>query len=147
MWKWQVVDQSLYVGSTQNDLPSDKLAIFDMDGTIIVTKSKKTNPKNANDWEFFDHSVPVRLRKLKSEGFRIIILSNQKGVSLGHVCHSEIQSKIEAWSARVGIEMTALFASKGDHYRKPEIGAWTYIQKVLNPLPIDHNLSVLSRLL
>ncbi len=40
-----------------------KLAMFDMDFTVIKTKSGKKFPVSVNDWEFLEN-VPEKLRKL-----------------------------------------------------------------------------------
>lgn len=41
---------------------------FDMDGTIITTKSGKAFPIDERDWKFFDPSVPDVMRKCHKEG-------------------------------------------------------------------------------
>ncbi len=56
----------------------DALAGFDMDGTLICTKSGKTFPTNATDWQLFCSSVPAGLQKLRKRGMRIAIFTNQK---------------------------------------------------------------------
>lgn len=135
-WKWWT-EGSLGVGQTSEDLDSDKIAMFDMDGTIIDTKSKKSNPINSDDWVLWNDCIPKKLQEVKNAGYRIVIISNQKGISLGYTTLKEIQTKIEKWSASVGVEMSVLLATENDQYRKPLPGSWEYIQKTLNKTPIE----------
>lgn len=135
-WTWWTKD-SLGVGQTSEDVDSDKLAIFDMDGTIIETKSKKTNPINSDDWVLWNQCIPKKLQELKHQGYRVVILSNQKGISLGYTTLLEIQTKIEKWSKVVGVEMSVLLATEDDKYRKPLTGCWEYITSTLNKSPIE----------
>ena len=128
---------SLVVGSTKGDTPRTKLALYDMDGTIIVNKSKKKNPKGADDWVFCNPQVVSVVRKYYEDGYRVIILTNQKGISLGHVSAKELSDKVEQFSEYLGIELSCLMASKGDKYRKPERGMWEYISQVMNPGEIN----------
>ena len=41
---------------------SNKVAGFDLDGTLIKTKSGRTYPKNENDWDWWNPSVPKKLK-------------------------------------------------------------------------------------
>ena len=59
---------------------SSKVAAFDMDWTLVRTKSGNTFPNNINDWDWWHSSVRPRLHKLVEEGFRIVVFTNQGGV-------------------------------------------------------------------
>lgn len=54
----------------------NKIVGFDLDGTIIVTKSGAIFPRNAADWKFFHDCVPEVLRKYEKDGYRIVIFTN-----------------------------------------------------------------------
>lgn len=47
---------------------------FDMDGTIITTKSGKAFPVDGSDWKFWDPSVPDVMRKHHKEGMTSLSL-------------------------------------------------------------------------
>ena len=61
----QPADQLLYYRpkSTENFL-SHKAVLFDMDGTIISTKSGKKFPIDENDWKFYNGAVKRKLSTL-----------------------------------------------------------------------------------
>jgi bifunctional polynucleotide phosphatase/kinase len=98
--------------------------IFDLDGTIIKTKSGKTFPTNFNDWVFNYGNV---VEKINSVDNAIIgIISNQKGI--------KSDSQLKDWQTKLTnimsqIKFHFVFAScKDDRYRKPMIGSWEYIK-------------------
>jgi DNA 3'-phosphatase len=141
-WLWKSYKGLLY-GSSSKDIPSSKLALFDMDGTLIVNKLGR----RVSDWEFFDSSVPQKLKALSAEGFRIFIISNQLGVSLGMLTAESLQKKIEEFVGAANIECTALLAIRKDNFRKPETGCWDFIRNTLNSsVSVDANQCVVKEL-
>ena len=54
-----------------------------MDWTLIKTKSGKNFATNANDWTWWDDKVLPKLKKLVTDGYRIVVFTNQGGVSVG----------------------------------------------------------------
>ena len=74
-------------------IPTTTAVIFDMDGTLIHTKSRKINPVDCNDWIFWHSTVPDKIQEAKEAGYRIVIVSNQKGVSLGLTTKEELKQK------------------------------------------------------
>jgi HAD superfamily hydrolase (TIGR01662 family) len=61
-------------------LPPKKTAFFDLDGTLIHTKSGAKFPKGASDWRWYCPDVPARLQKLAEEGYLIVFITNQNGL-------------------------------------------------------------------
>jgi len=53
------------------------LAIFDVDWTIIKPKTNEVFPKNKDDWQWFNDSVPSVLKRLNRNGYRIVFLTDQ----------------------------------------------------------------------
>lgn len=137
-WTWKSYKGLLY-GLTSKAVPSSKIALFDMDGTLIVNRLGR----RVSDWEFFDPAVPLKLKSLANEGFRIVVVSNQLGVSLGVVAADALQKKIEQFIAAADVECTVLLATKKDNFRKPETGCWDFIQNSLNSaVPITQSQCV-----
>lgn len=69
-----------------------KIAGFDMDGTWIETKSGKRFAVDVNDWKwFYPTHVRAKLEKLVSEGYEIVLFSNQNGIAKGNVTAKEIE--------------------------------------------------------
>lgn len=99
---WKVLHGSMYVLDARNENqqqapPSPapakvKIAGFDMDGTLIVTKSGKRFAKDAEDWKWFDAKrVPEKLSQLVEDGFELVLFSNQNGIDKGNVTAEEVQ--------------------------------------------------------
>ena len=62
--------------------PPIKIAAFDLDDTLIATKSGNTFARNPEDWKWWHAGVPSRLRQLDADGFAIVVVTNQGGVKL-----------------------------------------------------------------
>ena len=50
----------------------------------------------AKDWDWWDEAVPVKLRELNTDGYRVMFFTNQAGIEKGKVKPQEIMTKIEA---------------------------------------------------
>ena len=59
---------------------SQKLAGFDLDHTLIKTKSGKVRPKDKNDWLFYVDNLKERLLELQNDNYNIVIFTNQSGL-------------------------------------------------------------------
>ena len=53
-----------------------KIAGFDIDGTIIKTKSGKTFPINENDWEFLYNNIKQKIEEI-SDDYSVLFITNQ----------------------------------------------------------------------
>ncbi|KAI0451908.1 polynucleotide kinase 3 phosphatase-domain-containing protein [Xylaria acuta] len=115
-----------------------KIAAFDLDSTLIVTSSGKKFGNDPADWKWWDPSVPTRLRKLYAEeGYRVVILSNQAGLTLhpdpsakggpknaGKAKVANFKQKCAAVLSQLNIPTTVYAATARDLYRKPRAGMW-----------------------
>jgi len=119
-----------YLEGTYNNFKyTDKLAIFDMDDTLTVTKSGKTHFQNPNDWLLFNNNVKPYLHKLYNDGFCIIIISNQMGINKGKVNIDDLKKKVNNVFNELNIPIK-IFCSKGnDIYRKPHPTFYKIISK------------------
>jgi bifunctional polynucleotide phosphatase/kinase len=99
---------------------NDKIASFDLDSTLIKTKSGKVFSKTPDDYEYQFDNVKKKLEQLIKDGYKIVIFTNQKGISLGKVNINDIINKIEDL-----FPFADYFLSiKDDLYRKPMIGLY-----------------------
>jgi len=114
--------------------PSDKILGLDMDDTLISIKSSNKFPVNSDDWILlFDKNKMVeKLNSYLSEGYKIVIFTNQKGISLGKTKENDITKKIENIQKTLGIPLIAFIATDGDYYRKPSIGMWKLLFEQFN---------------
>ncbi len=121
--------QSNYImGKTSNvNLTNQKIAAFDMDDTLITTKSGKTFAENDDDWKIYDNSIKNKLINLHNNGYKLVIISNQLGVSKGKVDTNILKSKIQKLINFLQLNFTIFCAINDDHYRKPRMGLWNLI--------------------
>lgn len=54
-----------------------KMASFDYDWTLVNPESDSTLPKDINDWEWYYHTIPEKLKGLYNDGYMIVIFTNQ----------------------------------------------------------------------
>jgi D-glycero-D-manno-heptose 1,7-bisphosphate phosphatase len=70
-----------------------KLIIFDVDGTLVTTKSGVTFRKAADDWQWLPGRLE-RCQELYQEGTPIAVASNQGGVAFGYFSQEAITHEI-----------------------------------------------------
>ncbi|PHJ22185.1 polynucleotide kinase-3 [Cystoisospora suis] len=104
------------------------LALFDLDGTLITTKSGKAFPQHSMDWQLLHapHSTQ-RMKSLVSEGYHVIVISNQLGVQKGHTTLTSLTEKVDAIYGALGVPLTVCLATGDDLFRKPRPAAASFI--------------------
>ena len=112
--------------------PSEKIAAFDMDSTLILTKSGKTFAQNASDWVWWNENVPKKLKADYEDGYKIVIMSNQGGVSSGMVTSDTLKNKFIQIQKSLKIPFQFLCSTESDEFRKPGTGMWKYFIKNCN---------------
>lgn len=53
-------------------VPPPKIAAFDLDGTLIKTKSGVHFANDAGDWTWLYAKVPIKLKELHAQGFECL---------------------------------------------------------------------------
>ncbi len=134
---WNNYQYSLSCFQPANLTLTTRIAAFDLDGTLIRTRSNKRFAVDANDWELFHpFKVQDHLNRLHSDGYTLVIISNQLGVSKGKVDLGEIQNKVVSMAKEVGLPFVFMLATNNDHYRKPRVGSWECLEQLVGT-PID----------
>jgi bifunctional polynucleotide phosphatase/kinase len=111
------------------------IVIFDLDNTIIKTKSGKTFPINSDDWVFNYPNIPDVINSFDKT--LIGIISNQKGLKTD-IQIKDWQSKLNNMMKRINVHF--VFSSfKDDRFRKPMIGSWEYLKDILKGLDVPNN--------
>jgi bifunctional polynucleotide phosphatase/kinase len=83
----------------------EKIAGFDLDGTIVRTQSGKVFPKDTNDWMLWNQKVATKIQQLHKEGFKIVIFTNQRGIEKGKVRPHEFKNKIVNVAKVLGVPL------------------------------------------
>ncbi len=117
---------SLLVFHRGHSAPSAKVAAFDVDNTIIETKSGKKFASGPTDWKFMN-KVRDKLTSLVHEGFKIVFLTNQLGISKGKPTKKDFKKKVEDIALKLEIPLLLLAATAKDNYRKPCMGMWDHL--------------------
>lgn len=123
-----------------------KLIIFDVDGTLVETKSGATFRKSADDWQW----LPGRLEKLaelEAQGAQLAVATNQGGVAFGYLDAVAIRQQLYTMAEEAHITIVEMCFSHPkasiDDYRedsprrKPAPGMLLDIIKASNVYPSD----------
>eukprot|EP01133_Synstelium_polycarpum_P007373 gene7373-8592_t len=95
-----------------------KIVAFDMDDTMIKTKSGATFAKTRGDWQWWNPSVPTIMKKYHNDGYQVIIITNQGGI--GHQGKFDsskfnmVTGKIQDLCVAIGIPCIAILAADRD---------------------------------
>lgn len=129
---WEEVDfGELYIFTAKGVKSSKKIAAFDMDGTLIKTKSLKVHPVDTKDWQIAFPTASQKLKDHFEKGFKIVIMSNQASIGNGRVNIEDFKKKIEAIVHKLDVPVQAYIATGKSFYRKPSTGMWkTLAEKV-----------------
>lgn len=106
-----------------------QIAGFDLDGTLIITKSGARFPKDAEDWRFAFPEVPKKLRAFHTDKYKIVIFTNQAGIGLGKLKINEFKPKIEKIISELDIPVQVFVSTGKGVYRKPAPGMWDSLCK------------------
>ena len=107
--------------------PKCKLAIFDLDDTLTVTVVSGSFTKENANCKLKFKEIPNKLQELVFRGFRIIIVTNQMGISKEHISIEDFTKKIGKLSDAVKVPFMVLVSVKDDEFRKPAIGSFLFI--------------------
>jgi bifunctional polynucleotide phosphatase/kinase len=120
-------DQSVDKIKTCQDNPTKNelsLACFDLDQTLINTKSGEKFPISSSDWIWCYDNVRETLQKYSKRKYRIIIITNQAGIKDSESKMKQFKEKIEFIEEDLkvfdsSIQFELLCAPHKDVHRKP----------------------------
>lgn len=121
---------SLFVYGTTEISHNARLAVFDLDGTLIKTASGKKFPVDSDDWTWLYGSTKSTLRKLLKKGYHLIIISNQavKGENKQKAIKNKVKKIVKVLKEKGNNNITVFLATVHDKWRKPHTTIWdTYL--------------------
>ena len=125
--KWYVVEDSMYVFEYRLPIVNNKIAAFDLDGTLIETRSGEIFARDSDDWKWKYGDIYESFLNLVNKKYTIVIVTNQLGVGSGKVSAQSMQIKIENICETLGLPMIVLMSTKTDKFRKPRTGTMDYL--------------------
>jgi bifunctional polynucleotide phosphatase/kinase len=116
------------IQSFNPDANLKKYVAFDLDYTLIKTKSGKKFPQNEDDWMWLNKNVPKKLEQFHNDGYHVIVVSNQSSKKV-----EDVANKVKQIFDKLSITAT-VFICYGDEYRKPNCRV---INEHINPAFIE----------
>ena len=117
----------------QPRLHYQKFAMFDMDFTLIRTKSGKNYAQDENDWTLLYPNVPEVLRTFHEKGFKVVIVTNQKLFSKDPEYKQEIILKVHMLFEVFRIPLDVFILSNDDEFRKSSPGFVYFLMTHMYP--------------
>ncbi|CAH1137528.1 unnamed protein product [Phyllotreta striolata] len=130
--KWEEIEKELLIYTPDNIQNRSKIAAFDIDGTIIKTKSGRRFPTNFDDWILNYNDIPQTLRKLHQDNYKIAFFTNQLGVGKDVAKIKEYKRKIQNVMKKLGLPVQIFAALGRTKYRKPITGMWETLKNDKN---------------
>ncbi|CDH59919.1 bifunctional polynucleotide phosphatase kinase-like [Lichtheimia corymbifera JMRC:FSU:9682] len=114
-----------------SEFRSSRIAAFDLDGTLIKTKSGRVHSKDSGDWQWWHKDIPTTMQKLQDDGYGIVIFSNQNGLNTDQRLKS-FKTKIQDILGQLPMNIWFMASLEKDQYRKPMTGMWEWFETVAN---------------
>ena len=127
---WFENDEILYYLPKKN-CSYNKFASFDLDYTLIKTKTGKKFPVDNNDWVLLNENVKNEINKLIDDKYQIVIFSNQSKLKDSSKIEG-FKNKIESIINTLGVDIQVFISKKSGYYRKPMTGMWDKMLEINN---------------
>ena len=119
---------------------NNKIAAFDLDGTLIATKSKRRFPKDNNDWKLVNEKVALKLQYLHREGYTIVVFTNQKNLEK-RMSTADFKEKCGNIQEAIGVPMLFYVSLEDGYMRKPFPGMFE-VHKNQHPVMLEESFYV-----
>lgn len=109
---------------------------FDLDGTLIKTKSGNKFPKDQNDWTWRFDNIKDKLKELYLKGNNLVIFTNQMGINgkrgYNKIKEQSILTKIDNIVTEINLPISVFISTSDDKYRKPNTQMWNLFLQSIN---------------
>jgi bifunctional polynucleotide phosphatase/kinase len=125
-----------------------RIAGFDLDDTLIHKPSKR---KGLSKWIMIDNTINKKIKQLVSDGYIIILFTNQGGMSMSKnfdrvKWRASVDEVIEYMFIGISKYYVATYVAKNyDMYRKPNLGMWDLMKGDLKETFELDNLRISKR--
>jgi bifunctional polynucleotide phosphatase/kinase len=126
----KIIENDDYIEIISNKFKmKKKIAAFDLDGTLIKTKSGKPYPIDGEfDWEFNYSNIKDVLNNYLEDNFCIIIITNQKNLKKRGI--TEWCNKLKEIIKQLDIPIKVYASILDNIYRKPNIGFFEFFKNI-----------------
>lgn len=123
--QWEFIDnKKLLVYTPTNCKNSSLIAAFDMDQTLIKTKSGLRFPKDWDDWELLFGNTKSKLKEKYENNYKIVIFTNQSGLGNNERHINPFKEKVKKIVKKIDVPIQVFVATGHTIYRKPVPGMW-----------------------
>ncbi|PNH07342.1 Bifunctional polynucleotide phosphatase/kinase [Tetrabaena socialis] len=131
---WSFQPPSLLYKSYNDPEPNDKIAAFDLDGTLVNTKSGAQFPRDDLDFKWYNKNVADKLQSYHEQGYKIVIFSNQNGIksAITGKAAEKLKGRVDLIVAELNCPVQVFAATLEDNFRKPASGMWEYFCRNCN---------------
>ena len=125
---------------TSSPVRSATISLFDIDGTIVLSKSGRRYASDADDWIWTSDAIMGHLNELNAAGRVVALVSNQS--TWGPTAQAKIESILAALQTENGwapwcLVATSPIKQKDTLYRKPGRGLFDKLVEQLGVAPTD----------
>ena len=138
---WKQLEELLVYNGGGGVCASSKVAGFDMDGTIITTRSGKVFPVDKSDWKLLYPEIPSSLEKLLNEGFKIVFMTNQMGIGK-NISLEVFKQKVKDICTALNLPIQVLVSTGSGVYRKPCTGMFDLVESENCGFPLNLEESI-----
>lgn len=139
---WEEIDdKELLIYTPYGCEGKEKIASFDIDGTIIKTKSGARFPKDADDWTWYLGDIKAKLSKLIEQDFKLVFFTNQGGLGNDVFKMRDFKKKIENIVGSLNLPVQVYISPGKKRYRKPRTGMWDTLASKNDRVAIDMSKS------
>ena len=112
---------------------TQKFAMFDMDYTLIKTKSGKIFAQSWDDWKPLFNNIKETLTEFLENDFRLVIITNQSRFEKDPRYKKEVLRKIRKIMGFIDLPVDFIVLQKDTEYRKPSPGVLYFMMKYMYP--------------
>ncbi len=115
--------QTLLTYQSPEFVYTNSIVMFDLDSTLITTKSGNKFPKTSSDWKWLPN-VMKKLKQLHTKKISIVIITNQAGKN-----KKLVKDKLVAIIKKLTVPVVVYCALERDVWRKPHSTIWDRLIK------------------